>query len=86
MLRVSEARDWSAEELDAAAAALGNFAASVLRMGPMSYEANYPELKAMRASSDQVARWAAVDAASYGRAALAAYDRKAAALEASDRS
>ena len=79
MVRVKEAREngWTAAECEAAAAALGSWAADMIRMG--SYADNRaggdPVGRAMDMAAAQIVRWAATDAASYARLALAEYDR-----------
>lgn len=78
MLRTPNAHDWSADEHEAAAAALGSFVADVLRIGTHGQDAIG---KALDSVSDRVARWAAVDAASHAAAALEERERHAAYLE-----
>ena len=90
MVRAEGARDWSAEQLEAAAAALGAFVASNMKMGGF---ANQPLLKrpaldryiaedlararAMDAAANQVVYWAAKEAGSYARAAERERERQA---------
>lgn len=84
MVRVKEAREngWTAAECEAAAAALGSFAADTIRMGSYCDKrgGDDPVGRSMDAAAAQIVRWAATDAASYARLALAEYDRIADAL------
>lgn len=83
MIRVDGAHDWNAEQLEAAAAALGAFVASNMRMGGFI---NHPGLddprdlqqaRAMDAAANQVVFWAAKEAGSYARAAERERERQA---------
>lgn len=83
MIRAEGARDWSAEQLEAAAAALGAFVASNMKMGGFI---NHPRLedprdlqqaRAMDAAANQVVFWAAKEAGSYARAAERERERQA---------
>src|SRR5215831_1094858 len=83
MLRTKNCETWSAEQHEAAAAALGSFVASAITMP--SFAARVPEsdrdglvlCRAMDRASEQVTRWAAVDAASHANAAAREREREA---------
>lgn len=81
MLRERTAKDWSAEQHEAAAAALGSLAAAVLRMP--GYGLDHLFGSPMTMAADQIARWAAVDAASHAYAAMTERDKQSRFLEAS---
>lgn len=74
MLRAERANDWTAEQHEAAAAALGSFTASLMRIGPTGS----PGMDTMQAL---IARWSAQDAASHAFAAMLEHDKIAAALD-----
>ena len=83
MIRVDGAHDWSAEQLEAAAAALGAFVASNMRMGGfvnppgLDDPRDLQQARAMDAAANQVIFWAAKEAGSYARAAERERERQA---------
>jgi len=77
MLTATDTADWTEEQHLAAAAALGAYAALVLKLGAHD---DFQYAKGLCDGRDMAARWAAVDAARHVRYAERKATRKAAAL------
>src|SRR5678815_364224 len=79
MLRTEGAREWTAEQHEAAAAALGSLAAALIKLP--GYGSDVPVGYAMNTAADQIVRWAAIDAASHAYAAMVERDKQSRFLE-----